>query len=758
MELDPELQRMLDELDEPAPPRAPAAARAPAPARVHDPDLERWYASMEKAAREFVDELFGEERAASSSRPAPAPAPAEGAPESPEESLSLSMSISLTPPPPPESPFASSLASPFVSPPATPDSDEDPEHFAFLLDTAMYNAEMEDYLLREAIEEAHAQMKKDEKSKQTTYNEDRYIQAYYLQKQHARLGILFGWPKRTLADFYENPEEVVDGIPLRYAHAGNGHFSKPFSVRDARDFKGAVQLLLVALAASHSREAESCFARLTASSDPSLESQLLALQPGEGQTISPTDFDMVKSSLDIILKEMADGSLVKEQWERVAELITGARAKAVLGAIKELRKQHVDRFRGLYDDVKEPFAESDSTANQLGVFTTFAEGQLKRDSAFPRPLDTDYRWYAPERVSAEEAARTWVYMSAEHTINPNLDGDAADTVRERLAVTMGRSSVLYCNEKYDGVRALWVGSAAVPYLRTKRGMCIRVPAWVMMHLPRGIDVDCEFTVAIKKDGKPDLASALEAIKSPAVAEECWRKETARLWAFDLPFLGGTLAAREAALERLFLARPRGCREYMNRVKFETVSSIDDLKKKLKAVVDAGGEGLVCKDPASLYERNPKSTRWLKVKSFQYALCAYLGQWKQSVTLLGICRRARFAPKCIRQAVTRQDTRVTQRLKNRPDRVGCLLLVRYLKREADDTLRDAFPVAVLEPEDEFLASDTFLNGGGISDESATLYLANAYARARARDPAPGRPGPAAAGGSALAQGLALARGL
>ena len=133
------------------------------------------------------------------------------------------------------------------------------------------------------------------------------------------------------------------------------------------------------------------------------------------------------------------------------------------------------------------------------------------------------------------------------------------------------------SEKYDGVRALWDGSV----LRFRSGRSVAAPAWFTAKLP-AVALDGELW---RERGSFDALSATVRKTSPVDVE--W--QSLSYMVFDAPQAEGPFSRRLAVLQDL--ARTVSWAQFQA-VEQWSLPDARALQDKLKAVVLAGGEGLM----------------------------------------------------------------------------------------------------------------------------------------------------------------------
>ena len=148
----------------------------------------------------------------------------------------------------------------------------------------------------------------------------------------------------------------------------------------------------------------------------------------------------------------------------------------------------------------------------------------------------------------------------------------ANVYREDLDV-----SRYWVSEKLDGVRAYWDGER----LRFRSGRLVAAPAWFTAGFPRHA-LDGELWIG---RGRFDLVSGIVRKQDPVDTE--WRQVRYRV--FELPDAPGDFSTRLARLGEIVLAAGV---PWLQRVNQFRVADAAALKRRLDAVVQAGGEGLM----------------------------------------------------------------------------------------------------------------------------------------------------------------------
>jgi DNA ligase 1 len=159
----------------------------------------------------------------------------------------------------------------------------------------------------------------------------------------------------------------------------------------------------------------------------------------------------------------------------------------------------------------------------------------------------------------------------------------------------------WISEKLDGVRAYWTGEG----FQSRQGNPFYAPAWFTNGLPR-VPLDGELWIGRKKFQRT------VSIVRRQDGGELWRQVLYVV--FDAPKAGGPFEERR----RVMAAEAREDRCPFVRVLYQAFcNGTDNLRKELDRIEALGGEGLMLRQPGSLYEAG-RSHTLLKVKRFQDA--------------------------------------------------------------------------------------------------------------------------------------------
>ncbi len=155
----------------------------------------------------------------------------------------------------------------------------------------------------------------------------------------------------------------------------------------------------------------------------------------------------------------------------------------------------------------------------------------------------------------------------------------------------------WMSEKLDGVRAYWDGKSFFSRL----GNRFIAPDWFTAGLP-GESLDGELWV-----GRKQFQKTVSIVRRQDAGPQ-W--QDVRFLVFDAPQHRGEFERRIEHLEGLLAAGL----PHAELLAQEACGGIDHMRRELARVEECGGEGLMLRQPGSLYEKG-RSTTLFKVKSF-----------------------------------------------------------------------------------------------------------------------------------------------
>ncbi|KAK4055379.1 hypothetical protein OIO90_003217 [Microbotryomycetes sp. JL221] len=193
----------------------------------------------------------------------------------------------------------------------------------------------------------------------------------------------------------------------------------------------------------------------------------------------------------------------------------------------------------------------------------------------------------------------------------------------------------WISEKLDGVRAFWDGqgtlwtrmarpfSAPKAFLDRKKShdtVCYQdqhANDKIHIELPRGHSLDGELFI---DRGRFDETSGIVRTTVVGVDSDA-RWQQIKYMVFDIPSYGHLpFETRQAKLNDLFTGNPQGLVSVVEQVECK---GMDHLIELVNAVADKGGEGVMLRQPKSIYV-NKRDKSLLKVKSFYDAEARVVG--------------------------------------------------------------------------------------------------------------------------------------
>ena len=159
------------------------------------------------------------------------------------------------------------------------------------------------------------------------------------------------------------------------------------------------------------------------------------------------------------------------------------------------------------------------------------------------------------------------------------------------------------SEKYDGIRAFWDGQN----MTTRGGKTIyNLPDMILKVLPTDSKLDGELTM-----GRGKFTETMKFLNSQTP-----KTGGLRYYVFDNAKPRSSFRERidqvEEEVKRMRKRAPKGKRIRVHAVKQIEIKSHDHLKSMMRRVLRDNGEGLILRDPDSLYV-NGRSNKMLKLK-------------------------------------------------------------------------------------------------------------------------------------------------
>lgn len=213
----------------------------------------------------------------------------------------------------------------------------------------------------------------------------------------------------------------------------------------------------------------------------------------------------------------------------------------------------------------------------------------------------------------------------------------------------------WISEKLDGVRALWDCCT----LTTRTGQPIYAPQWFIDAMPKAEPLDGELWI-----GRGQFQRTVGVVRSRSAGDE-WK--AIRFAAFDAPMALGGFEERMAAMQdavtdgAAFVLPQRRC------------EGQNDLLEELCRVEQAGGEGVMLREPGSRYERKRSGTL-LKVKTFHDAEATVIGY--ESGTGRNACAIGALVAQLQDGTEFRVSSGLTDAVRRNPPAVGSLFTFKY----------------------------------------------------------------------------------
>jgi len=178
----------------------------------------------------------------------------------------------------------------------------------------------------------------------------------------------------------------------------------------------------------------------------------------------------------------------------------------------------------------------------------------------------------------------------------------------------------FMSEKLDGVRCYWNGST----MYTRNGKLFYPPEWFKKLLPKDLALDGELWT--KRD---DFQRAVSIVRRQDQNDD-WKEITYMV--YDAPLLKQKFTDRLKIIEKTLAAVGS---KHIQFHKQEKCTSQKHLDTEMDRVLAQKGEGLMIKDPDSLYE-GKRSNMLLKVKKFEDAEATVIGHQKGTGRCYNMC--------------------------------------------------------------------------------------------------------------------------
>lgn len=212
------------------------------------------------------------------------------------------------------------------------------------------------------------------------------------------------------------------------------------------------------------------------------------------------------------------------------------------------------------------------------------------------------------KLRGEEAERQ--RLGAELPARPVATADAKDGPPLLLAQTWDNATDLtdwWISEKLDGVRAFWDGKQFL----SRQGNLFHAPGWFVAGLPDE-PLDGELWI-----GRKQFQRTASIVRRQDQTD-LWKE--VRFLVFDAPRCDGGFEARLEFLAESLRAERQ---PYARLHEHQRCQGLPQLREELARVEALGGEGLMLRQPGSVYEVG-RSFTLLKIKTFHDAEAVVLG--------------------------------------------------------------------------------------------------------------------------------------
>lgn len=247
----------------------------------------------------------------------------------------------------------------------------------------------------------------------------------------------------------------------------------------------------------------------------------------------------------------------------------------------------------------------------------------------------------------------------------------------------------WISEKLDGVRAFWNGKC----FYSRLGNPFYAPKWFTKDLPKDFHLDGELF-----GGRKKFQQTIKIVKNAECAD--WNK--IKYCVFDSPNMGkDTFEKRTKTVKDWFDTNKPQYAEFVDQYKCTSKQQLeDDLKKMIKL----GGEGLMIRQPGSVYERC-RSKTLLKLKKFYDAEAVVIGYDPGKGRFTGAVGALRCKMECGK--VFKVGSGLTDKDHRKPPKIGSIITYKF--QEYTNSGSPRFPtylgvrIDATEPKDAELPS-------------------------------------------------------
>ncbi|GFO25016.1 DNA ligase [Plakobranchus ocellatus] len=242
----------------------------------------------------------------------------------------------------------------------------------------------------------------------------------------------------------------------------------------------------------------------------------------------------------------------------------------------------------------------------------------------------------------------------------------------------------WISEKLDGVRAFWNGRC----FYSRLGNAFYAPEWFTKDLPKDIHLDGELF-----GGRGQFQSTVSIVKTA----ESPKWKDIKYHVFDAPHMGKEVFEKRMNTIKEYFEENEP--EYAVFVEQTKCKSKEHLEAKLTKVLNIGGEGLMIRQPKSIYE-GTRSRTLLKIKKFYDAEAIVIAHERGKGVNQNRCGALRCRMACGKEFSV--GSGMTDKNRNNPPKIGSIITYKFQELSKSGTPR--FPTFVgvrldkTEPED------------------------------------------------------------
>ncbi|EPS43532.1 hypothetical protein H072_2478 [Dactylellina haptotyla CBS 200.50] len=230
----------------------------------------------------------------------------------------------------------------------------------------------------------------------------------------------------------------------------------------------------------------------------------------------------------------------------------------------------------------------------------------------------------------------------------------------------------WMSEKLDGVRAYWNGSTFL----SREGNKFYAPDWFTKKFPKDLTLDGELTC-----GRGKFIDTVSIVKTINGGDK-W-KFSVEYHVFDIPSMGNKkFEQRQESLKKLLDGKRIKWVKYVDQTEVEDK---DHVLKELERITELGGEGLMLREPESVYIQK-RSKTCLKVKTFHDAEAKVIGHEEGKGRNQGRCGALKCEMMDGSKKTFKVGTGLDDKTRKNPPKVGTVITYRYFELTKDGVPR------------------------------------------------------------------------